>query len=507
MRTDNGPIGQRDPQRGGTTSLETKSRWLDSLSSRLLLTCTIALAITMTVVSISVVMLFEHYTSDTIGPRHQLRKTQALIDNVHFDTFGNVVSIAVPELSMMWYKAFPDEDKYQLLDASGKVRLSSMQDGSAFPSNGTFNPDQSRADVLVGKQLFSVVTVAFERDGKRYYLQTAVTHRVQALDARERLRTVFGVVRISTIVALMIFAFAMRHTFDVMFRPLRRVSNEASDISPTNLGARLSLKQVPSEISPLIVAFNAVLERMEAGFKLQQSFLETTAHELQTPLTLMRAQVEMARQTGHVEPEQLLTDLDTMSRRVRQLLHLAEVSEPQNYHATQLDVANIAEDARHYLVERAHSVQVDIVIDGAALLGADKHKVWGDEAALFMLLKNLMENAIKASPPLSVVTVEVATDYISISDEGFGIPAEHLPHIFERFWRAPNSHEEGAGLGLSICQEIAAAHGWHLFVDMRVLHTRFVVAFDMPKHQSSAARPHSIDGGGLSQMHRPHPVK
>jgi signal transduction histidine kinase len=275
----------------------------------------------------------------------------------------------------------------------------------------------------------------------------------------------------------------MRHTFSVMFRPLRSASNEASDISPANLGARLSLKQMPSEILPLIVAFNAVLARLEAGFRLQQSFLETTAHELQTPLTLLRAQVEMAHQTGQIEPELLLGDLDTMSRRVRQLLHLAEVSEPQNYQPTQLDVANIAEDARQYLVERAHSAQVDTVIEGAALTGFEKTKVWGDEAALFMLLKNLIENAIKASPPLSVVTVEVATDYISVSDEGAGISAEHLPHIFERFWRAPHSREQGAGLGLSICQEIAAAHGWHLYVDMHVLHTRFVVAFDKTKHQ------------------------
>jgi signal transduction histidine kinase len=81
---------------------------------------------------------------------------------------------------------------------------------------------------------------------------------------------------------------------------------------------------------------------------------------------------------------------------------------------------------------------------------------------LFTLLKNLLENAIQHSPPGGIVTLSVSAERLSVLDQGPGIPAEHLPLIFDRFWRGATRREEGAGLGLAICREIALAHGWHL---------------------------------------------
>jgi signal transduction histidine kinase len=450
------------------------SSWLDSLSTRLLLTCTLSLALTMAVVATSVVTLFEVYPSATLGRHVQSKAATELITSLRLDAQGHPVSVHLPEVSQMWYTAFPNEVKYRFLDAAGKVWLSSnaasQQD---FPSGDVpFDTQQSRAVVLSHGWRFNIHTVPFVRDGQRLYLQTAVTEHLIATDVRKRLGAVKDVVIITVLIAILIFALAMRFTFNGMLKPLRRASEAAAGISPRNLTTRLSLEGIPSELRPLIGAFNDALGRLEAGFKVQQSFLASTAHELQTPLTLIRGQIDMADDLP--SRKQLLQDVDLMSRQVRQLLHLAEVSEPQNYQFMPLDLMRIVDDVVAYLERQAAAKQVHIVVRRAV----DSLSENGDEAAVFVLLKNLIENAIAAAPPFSDVTVEVTSQCVAVSDDGAGIPPEHLSHIFTRFWRAPGITYDGAGLGLSICREIASAHDWRISVDPAVLCTRFLVSFD-----------------------------
>nr|WP_249176307.1 ATP-binding protein [Burkholderia cenocepacia] len=100
-----------------------------------------------------------------------------------------------------------------------------------------------------------------------------------------------------------------------------------------------------------------------------------------------------------------------------------------------------------------------------------------DGGALFILLKNLLENAINASPSGGVVVLTVLDTAIHVEDEGPGIRREHLPRLFDRYWRAPDSRYDGAGLGLAICREIAEAHQWKLTVDALMTGTRFSVWF------------------------------
>jgi signal transduction histidine kinase len=137
---------------------------------------------------------------------------------------------------------------------------------------------------------------------------------------------------------------------------------------------------------------------------------------------------------------------------------LAEASETQNYVFEAVDVAAVAEDVVDYLrrLAEAREVYVDIrCAPGIPTLLADR-------GALFMLLKNLVENAIQHSPISGVVAVTVDTGHVCVHDEGPGIAVGELPKLFTRFWRGPTRRNDGAGLGLSICQEIAAAHKWDL---------------------------------------------
>ena len=101
----------------------------------------------------------------------------------------------------------------------------------------------------------------------------------------------------------------------------------------------------------------------------------------------------------------------------------------------------------------------------------------GDRMALFVLLKNLLENAVKFSPQDSTVTINLGIGSLTVCDAGPGIAHDHLPLVFERFWRSPERRHEGAGLGLAICKEIAVSHGWQLSVRTLEPGTEFSLHF------------------------------
>lgn len=241
-----------------------------------------------------------------------------------------------------------------------------------------------------------------------------------------------------------------------VLKPLHEIAEAAAAISPHSLDARLETRSVPTEIAPLVDSFNRVLERLERGYRIQQTFLATAAHELRTPLSLIRAQIELA--VDGDDRRSLLNDVEHMTRQVQQLLHLAEASEPQSYGFATVDVQDVARDAANYLRRMADAADVNLVTpDG------DPGAQWrADRGALFTLLKNLMENAIQHAPRGTEVRVEVGAATVSVRDWGSGVSQEQLPQIFSRFWRGAHRRDHGAGLGLAICQEIALAHGWTL---------------------------------------------
>ena len=236
---------------------------------------------------------------------------------------------------------------------------------------------------------------------------------------------------------------------------MREASAAASRIAPRNLEMRLSAQSMPREMRPLIEAFNEALDRLEKGYRVQQEFLASAAHELKTPLALMRGQVELSESA---ERETLLQDIDVMARQVHQLLHLAEVSEVGNYEFEQVDVAVVAGEAVAFLQRLAQRGAVHLDLRAPEAMPA----VRADRGALFVLLKNLVENAVQHSPRGSVVAIAVGARGLVVRDEGAGIAPEHLGELFKRFWRGPARRDCGAGLGLAICFEIAMAHGWRL---------------------------------------------
>jgi signal transduction histidine kinase len=213
---------------------------------------------------------------------------------------------------------------------------------------------------------------------------------------------------------------------------------------------------VPEELRPLVENFNAALDRLERNYRLQQEFLASAAHELKTPLALIRAQIEVG--VDEMSRHELLQDVSRMGRQVQQLLHLAEASEPQNYTFTAVDPKSVAHEVVSYIERLAHQqgVSLRVVVEpGSTMLRADR-------GALFTLLKNLLENAIQHSHAGGEVQLRAESNCICVRDEGSGVLPEDLPKLFTRFWRGSHRRDLGAGLGLSICRQIATVHGWDL---------------------------------------------
>ena len=428
--------------------------WRRSLATQLL--CTYTAALLIMIATTVGIMWFSSLQDPGVTTQGQLRKVIGLVrEKLQFDTTGALRSHAPFDPDLSWvFHHFAGDAKYRVLDPSGRVILSSDDAASALAPVGQSLDSTIEALTPDGETLV-VRTERVRRGTQTYYIQVGVSKRLSAfvseLMARFRMADILRLALASVILVTIAVYFTLRR----VLKPLRETSAAVSEIDAQHLSRRLSTHRLPSEFLPVVTAFNMTLDRLEKGYRVQRAFLADAAHELKTPLSLIRAQIDM---DGTADRQALLQDIDRMARQVNQLLHLAEASETENYVFEPVDVAAVAEDVSDYLRRLAehHQVYVDIRHESRA------HPVEADRGALFMLLKNLVENAIQHSPAGGVVTMRVTADDLSVCDDGPGITAEDLPQLFKRFWRGPTRRNEGTGLGLSICAEIAAAHNWKI---------------------------------------------
>ena len=431
-------------------------RWKPSLAAQLL--CTYAAALLLTVTATVGIVWFGSRQDASFTRRDELPKISAMIrQRLRFDTTGILQNQVPIQSEWSWvFRDFAADVKYRVLDHSGRVILSSSDERNSLTP---LEPDlDSIPDTFMSTADGGTLKVRTERmrhGTQTYYIQVGTTNRLSAfahaLTATIRVTDTLRLALASVVLVTIATYFTLRR----VLKPLRETSAAASQIDAHHLSRRLSTRGLPPEFLPVIAAFNLTLDRLEKGYLVQRAFLADAAHELKTPLALIRAQVDLG---DTADRQGLLQEIDRMARQVNQLLHLAEASETQNYVFESVDVAALVEDVSDYLRRLAgsHQVYIDIRCDPGA------HRVDADRGAMFMLLKNLIENAIQHSPAGGAVTVRISADHLSICDEGPGITPDDLPQLFKRFWRGPTRRNEGAGLGLSICSEIAAAHQWKL---------------------------------------------
>ena len=435
--------------------------WRRSLGARLLATYLAGLLVSVALLSAAVLVKL-NLATDSMAEHALEGQARWLKRGLQFDAAGR------PELTgeaagAQWvFEALPADLKYRVLDADGRALLSSNPGGRSLVSNGPPFDAQSRQLEIDGRAL-QVMTLPLEHAGRTFYIQIARSDRAAALiDEIQRsqgLKLLKSGVFSTVVVSLLVLAAALWFTLRRVLQPLRQASAAAAEIGPRSIGTRLETRKLPTELVPMVDAFNQALDRLEHGYRVQQDFLASAAHELKTPLALIRAQVEL-EESDKIDRQSLLRDIDFMARQVQQLLQLAEVSEPRNYVFEPVDVESVAGEVTGYLGRLAERRAVRLELDLAAPAGP--LQLQADRSALFILLKNLVENALQHTPAGAAVRVRADAEGLSVQDEGSGIADEHLPKLFTRFWRGPQRRDEGAGLGLAICQEIAAAHGWAL---------------------------------------------
>jgi heavy metal sensor kinase len=250
--------------------------------------------------------------------------------------------------------------------------------------------------------------------------------------------------------------------------PVDEITKAARTITSTNLSNRLAVPQSRDELQNLSETLNGMLERLEASFRRITQFTADASHELRTPVALMRTTAEISLRKSRPEVEyrealtQILRELEITSALIEKLMLLARAdSGVEGLQFAPVDLADTLREACRQGRILAQGKGITLDEESEAPIG-----VRGDVHALQRLFLILLDNAVKYTPSGGSITARLATVdgfvVTEIRDTGIGISAADLPHIFERFYRADKARSRelgGAGLGLSIAQWIANAHG------------------------------------------------
>jgi heavy metal sensor kinase len=259
--------------------------------------------------------------------------------------------------------------------------------------------------------------------------------------------------------------------------PVENLGQTATNVSAQSLDTRVFLEAPYEEFQQLATSFNNMLERLQRVFESQRRFVGDAAHELKTPLTAMKGNLEVALQRDRSSEEYR----DVLSTSLGQVEHLARLVKSLltlTQFAGEHPPIELKPILMEPLVKELVSELSILAEEKGCLITAHLQEVphvLGDVGQLKQLVINLLDNAIRHTPKSGSVTVTMQSSadkvLLTVKDTGSGIATEHLPHIFERFYRADRARDResgGTGLGLAIAQEIALAHNGTINVQSEI---------------------------------------
>ena len=267
-------------------------------------------------------------------------------------------------------------------------------------------------------------------------------------------------------------------------RPLRAVAAHAAMVKPGTLAQRLDIAGAPSELRPLVDAFNAMLQRLQDGYARLSGFSADLAHEFRTPVTNMigQSQVALGQGRSREEYEALLAsnieELERLARMIESMLFLARAGQDELVLARQpLEARAELERVASFYEGMAEERGLRLQCSGAAHLAADPGLVR-------RALANLVSNAVRHADPGGSIALHAESRAgavaLSVTNPGAPIPREHLDHLFDRFYRVDSARsdaEGSTGLGLSIVSAIMNLHGGKAMVESHGAQTRFTLVF------------------------------
>jgi signal transduction histidine kinase len=344
---------------------------------------------------------------------------------------------------------------YAILDSGGNVLFSSLGSKEPLFPNETL---QSRH----GNLLLTGASVPTHIGDQTFWVQVGenLEHRDVIID--DIVADFFQRVGWVTIPILAILL-----AIDILIvrralQPLVAASKQAQSISPKRADKRLASEGIPKEVTPLVLAVNQALGRLEQGLRVQREFTADAAHELRTPLAILRMRVDtLPDDTVRTE---LQRDIEGMCRVANQLLAMAELEAFALDPHEMTDLTIVCAEVTEALAPLALTQRKDL-----GLTGADG-PMWvkGNQELIRTAIRNLVENAINHTPQDTEVRIEIARGGgVSVLDRGPGIPRSERELVFQRFWRRDRRRSGSAGLGLAIVRRIVEAHGATIAIEDR----------------------------------------
>lgn len=415
-----------------------------------------------TAVYVLVGILLINQVDDTLT-----QTTRDIVSNTRIDSVGELSVIILPKFN------FTSNLFVQVWDANGNLHSTSQNIGGynlPLDSTGLEASLPVYRDVTIQQAHLRTISVPLlVGDRPIGTLQVATS-----TDLIDSIRSIlFYILLGTTLISMFLAGISSWFVIGQALAPLNMVTDTALQISHANdLSRRIPYHgSEKDEIGLLILSFNETLERLEKLFASQQRFLADVSHELRTPLTVIKANADLIRMMKEVDFESLDSikeETDRLTRMVGDLLLLAQAESgklPLNFKPVELDtlLLDVLKDL-HLLAGDRVQLKISEI---------DQVQVNGDADRLKQVLVNLISNAIKYTPGAGTVTFELSKvenqSKLRIRDTGPGIPAEDLPHIFERFYRAEKSRTRsktsGFGLGLSIAYWIINIHGGSIEVE------------------------------------------
>ncbi|HTK83646.1 MAG TPA: HAMP domain-containing sensor histidine kinase [Patescibacteria group bacterium] len=351
-----------------------------------------------------------------------------------------------------YYQYAIRDTKGQVLFESPVAFLDHYPDAMPDETPDSFEFVDVKNTLFIGKSLRYIV------NGKPYMIQVARSKN--AADELSRLLTKTFMHKLSYfgLPFLILLAGTIIISIRQIMSPITRAAQQAQRITAAAPELRFDEKDLPTEIKPLVQAVNSALDRLQSGIAAQKQFTANAAHELRTPLSVLRTHLDLMddRQTAM----RLIDDVDAMTRLVTQLLDNVRLDSSAGLPMERMDLAAAVRDS-------CAAVWPLMVREGRPFeVTGISEPVWirGNYDSICRSLRNLLENALFHTPQRSPVSVSLENTRVNVSDHGPGIPQEDRDKIFEIFFRKNSSHAAGAGIGLSIVKKSMELHGGNVNV-------------------------------------------
>jgi len=400
-------------------------------------------------------IIFSEITTFTksVSQERLLGQARQISSFIEYDWRGRL-DVDLPSSYREYYAGESNHHQYGVMDSSGKILFQSKD----FLANKIKNTKDKGP-----KHYFS-----FESDNGKYfsglkydYLFEDKIYPVYVIEYEEEFSAFIETLRgnfIQNIILLMLPLLLLQGLlisliFRAAFKPVLKASKEVRKIKYDNLSFRLNEDNVHSELLPLIKGVNNSLSRLEKSAETQKFFIANAAHELRTPLAILKARIASLKNEKEIYV--LNEDLRNINRLISQMLDISRMDSIQDIPKTQININEVtqkacadigplfvAQNRELSLEQRNHDLTIN-----------------GNEDTLFRAILNLLENALKHTPNDTSVRVIIEGRRLIIRDYGPPIPDEHKIKLFERFEKLPeNTNTKGSGLGLSIVKKAAEIH-------------------------------------------------